>query len=225
MLQLNEYVYQVHKPAGRPSVEIVFFHGLQHEEFKDAYWTTWLSANGSELWLSWLLRDFPKARILLISFDAFAKETDDQGRMDMYLTGENLVQSLTERDARVGGDGCPVILVAHSIGGLVAKELCSRLHSTISPRQPVRDLLQNIKGLFFYGCPHHGSRFADVSSGFKKGPLFECITTLNTEAQRRNEEFRKLRHKDGWKTYGIAEGRPTILVSSSPSDKITSCNY
>jgi hypothetical protein len=217
--RINDHVYQVHKPAGRPSIEIVFFHGLQLEGSKEAYLTTWVSETekGSELWVTWILKEFPDARILLVSYDASAQRKDDQGLLDMYCTCENLVQSLTEGKALVGGDGCPVILVGHSIGGLVMKELCIALDSTISklspqdPKESVRNLFQNVKGLFYYACPHQGSRLADASSEFLKGPLFEGITTLNREAQRKNEDFRKLQLKYGWKIYGIGEGRPATL--------------
>jgi hypothetical protein len=219
LAQLNDHVYEVHKPAGRPSVEIVFFHGLQLEGSKDIHLTTWLSADGAGLWLSWILRDISNARILLVSYDAFAQRKDDQGRMDMYLTGENLVHSLTEERSKVGGDGCPVIFVAHSIGGLVTKELMFRLHTSIRQKEAEQNLLRNVKGFFFYGCPHLGSRFADIFSNSMKGPLLEFIKTLNNEAQRRNEDFRALGIKHGWKTYGIGEGRPTELVSTHPSLK------
>ncbi|CAM6115937.1 unnamed protein product [Calypogeia fissa] len=46
--QLNDSVYQVCKPEGSPSVEIVLFHGLNLDGSEDVYWRTWLSADGSQ---------------------------------------------------------------------------------------------------------------------------------------------------------------------------------
>ncbi|CAM6121937.1 unnamed protein product [Calypogeia fissa] len=119
---LNDSIYEFHKPEGRPSVEVVCFHGLNLDGATDAHLTTWLSAGGTQLWLEWILEEIPEALILLISYDAFAKRT----------------------------------------------------------------------------------RFA-------KGSSFEELTTLNKEAQRRNENFRQLREKYIWRTYGIQEGLPTTL--------------
>ncbi|CAM6112971.1 unnamed protein product [Calypogeia fissa] len=46
---LNDSVYEVCKPPRRPSIEIVFFHGLSLDGV-DPHLRSWLSADGSELW-------------------------------------------------------------------------------------------------------------------------------------------------------------------------------
>ncbi|CAM6115781.1 unnamed protein product [Calypogeia fissa] len=208
---LNDSVYQFHKPPGRPSVEIVLFHGLNLDGATDAHFRPWLSAGGSELWLEWILEDVPQARILLISYDSSAKRTSNYGLTDMYLTCENLMHNLIL--AQVGQGDCPVLFVGHSIGCLVMKELCSTLASNPNPNrnEPQQNLLLHVKGLFYFACPHLGSQFADESTGFKKGSLFEELTTLNKIAQRRNEHFRQLRERYKWRTFGIQEGLPTTL--------------
>lgn len=219
------------KPDGHPSFEIIFFHGLHLDGSKDAHLKTWLSADGSQLWPEWILEKFPEARILLISHDASIKKTNEAGLMDMYVTCENLVHNLME--ARVGEEGCPVILVGHSIGCLVMKEICSTLNRNLShdPNKCVPNFFINVKGLFYYACPHRGSELADSSTQFLKGSLFEDLTTLNKVAQRRNEDFRKLRQKYKWKTFGIGEGLPTTFVSTKPFLKVKrrvkhiSCNF
>ncbi|CAM6087234.1 unnamed protein product [Calypogeia fissa] len=213
--QINDYVYEVFNPPGRPSIELVFFHGLQLEGSKEAHLTTWLTPDGSELWPKWILDYYPEARILLISYDAFTRRTREQGNMDMFLTCENLVQDLTMGDAQVGQAGCPVALVGHCIGGLVMKELCIALDSTVGklqfykPDNLAQNLYLNINGLFFYGCPHHGSKFADGSN--EEGELLKEATTLNKVAERRNEVFRKLRAEREWNTCGIGEALETKL--------------
>ncbi|CAM6099609.1 unnamed protein product [Calypogeia fissa] len=220
--QLNDYVYEVYKPEGRPSIELVFFHGLQLEGFKEAHLATWLTADGSEIWLKWISEDHPQARILLVSYDAFTRRTEEQGNMDMFLTSENLVQDLTGAEVQVGNDGCPVVLVGHCIGGLVMKELCIALHSSVgrlqsyNPDNGKQNLLLNLRGFFFYASPNHGSKLADDSEEQAKGLLFQEMTTLNKLAQRRNEAFRKLRGEHTkWTTYGIAEGCRTKLGEQS----------
>jgi triacylglycerol esterase/lipase EstA (alpha/beta hydrolase family) len=204
LTQLNDNVYEVCKPVGRPSVEIVFFHGLQLGRSNEAYITTWLSGDGSELWPRWIAESFSGARVLLVSYDGVVQKIDDQGRIDMYITGENLLESLTGESVQVGRDGCPVVLVGHSIGGLVINELLLQANKTISLHQPgnctesAQCLLESVKAVFYYATPHLGSKFADNETDFSKGPLLKRITTLNKEAARCNEDFRKLRQKNRW---------------------------
>jgi triacylglycerol esterase/lipase EstA (alpha/beta hydrolase family) len=234
--QLNDHVYEVCKPAGRPSVEIVCFHGLQLDRSKEAYITTWLSEDGSELWPRWIAESFSGARVLLVSYDGVVQKIDDQGRIDMYITGENLLESLTGESVQVGRDGCPVVLVGHSIGGLVIKELLLQANKSISLHQPgnctesAQCLLESVKAVFYYATPHHGSKFADIETDFSEGPLFKRIATMNRKAARCNEDFRKLRQKNRWGASGISESLPVTLVSIGPfllvssfRDRFTHC--
>ncbi|CAM6084438.1 unnamed protein product [Calypogeia fissa] len=212
--QINDHVFEVYKPAeGDPAVELVFFHGLQVEGCREAYHlTTWLSRDKSELWLNWISANFPCVRILVISYDAQARKTNTDGLTDMYVVGENLIHCLTGEEALVGQSRCPVVLVGHCLGGLVVKEVCLKASSMLTGNPSSKRLtnfLNNIKGLFYYGTPHHGTMMADITKRISKGPLFELLSTLNKETERRNEEFRKLRGTYKWKTFGIGEALKT----------------
>ncbi|CAM6116081.1 unnamed protein product [Calypogeia fissa] len=219
--QHNNSVYELCRPSGprvcRPSVEIVFFHGLQFDGTKRGYLTTWLSKDGQECWLPWIFESFPEARILLVSYDSSAKTRDDGGCTDMYITSENLLQDLIDDNAQVGQDGCPVVLVGHSVGGLVIKEvlLKANLGLNLGPKEERREnlffFLENVKYLFYYSCPHHGTRLANIQTNFLKGQLLERLTTLNKEPARCHEDFRMLRQKFKWKVCSIGEKLPTNL--------------
>ncbi|CAM6126748.1 unnamed protein product [Calypogeia fissa] len=214
--RINDHVYEVYKPAGRPSVELVFFHGLQLEPgfSEDAHINTWISQDKSQSWLTWLVEDLPDVRILTISYDAAARTTKSEGRLDMYVTSENLVYALTGDSARVGQDGCPVVLVGHCLGGLVMKELCSKAHHMIRLQQhskPVENLLANLKGLFFYATPHHGSLLVESNSHSLTGALIHELRSLDVNTARSNEDFRQLRISKGWKTFGVGGLLPVKL--------------
>jgi triacylglycerol esterase/lipase EstA (alpha/beta hydrolase family) len=212
--QINDSVYEVCKPTNRrPLIEVVFFHGVELEGSEDTFLTTWLSRDQSQLWLNWLSEDLPDARILIVSYDAAARRTASKGNVDMYFTVENLVHDLV--GAQVGVNGCPVVLVGHSLGGLVIKELCVQADSMVS-REPSMEafklLLLSIKGLFFFATPHHGSGMADVMA-YPKGLLFERMVPLDTATNRSNAHFVQLQRKYGWITSGVGERRPVSLVS------------
>ncbi|CAM6096823.1 unnamed protein product [Calypogeia fissa] len=208
--KLNDSVYELCKPAtrrvGRPSVEIVFFQGLQFDGSDTPFLTTWLTEDGQESWLPWIFEYFPEARILLISYD--------QVSTDMYITSENLVQNLIDDRGQVGQDGCPVVLVGHSLGGLVIKEVLLRAYVMLNldpSDENLQFFLENLKHLFYYSCPHNGTRLVGIDNKSLKGPLFQHLTIFNKEAARCNEEFRKLRHKFNWKADSVVENLPTDL--------------
>ncbi|CAM6103620.1 unnamed protein product [Calypogeia fissa] len=212
--QINNHVYEIGVPSKAwPSLELVFFHGLQlteSQESQQAYKDTWRSKDGKELWLTWILDEFPEARILTVSYDAHAEKTEKDGRMDMYVTTENLVQDLT--DARVGQNKCPVVLVGHCIGGLVMKQLCvsAATSMAMTPKKRTKKFLDSIKGFFFYATPHFGTNLAE-NTDFTKGCLFENAETLHTEAARQREQFCALRKSNDWKTYGMVESDEVTL--------------
>ncbi|CAM6123361.1 unnamed protein product [Calypogeia fissa] len=215
--QINDQVYEFASPAeGSPSIELVFFHGLQRKTSHDpqeADVDTWRSKDGNELWLYWIVEKLPNARILCISYGAHAEKTEKEKHLDMYNLTENLLSDLTQ--AEVGQNKCPVVLVGHSIGGLVMKELCLSATGMVARKseiltKPVQNFLDNLNGLFFYSTPHLGTRLAEKTN-LINGCLFEDLEPLNEEAARKREEFCELRVKKSWKTYGIVESKATAV--------------
>ncbi|CAM6118485.1 unnamed protein product [Calypogeia fissa] len=219
--QLNDSVYELCNPSGtrsgRPSVEIVFFHGLQFDGSDTTYLTTWLSKDGQESWLPWIFKYVPEARILLVSYDGYTKKEDEKGCTDMYITSENLVQDLIDDNAQIGQDGCPVVLVGHSLGGLVIKEVLLKASSMLmlDPAESVEEnlvfFLENVKQLFYYSCPHNGTRLVDIRTEYAKAPLFEHLKVFNKEAARCNNAFSRLRYKFKWVAHAVSEALPTDL--------------
>ncbi|CAM6118479.1 unnamed protein product [Calypogeia fissa] len=219
--QLNDAVYELCNPSGtrsgRPSVEIVFFHDLQFDGSDTTYLTTWLSEDGQESWLPWIFKYVPEARILLVSYDGYTKKEDEKGCTDMYITSENLVQDLIDDNAQIGQDGCPVVLVGHSLGGLVIKEVLLKASSMLmlDPAESVEEnlvfFLANVKHLFYYSCPHNGTRLADIRTEYAKAPLFEHLKVLNKEAARCNNAFSRLCYKFKWAAHQVGEALPTGL--------------
>ncbi|CAM6099786.1 unnamed protein product [Calypogeia fissa] len=125
----------------------------------------------------------------------------------MYNLTENLLSDLTQ--ARVGQNKCPVVLVGHSIGGLVIKELCLSARQIVTKKRakhtkPVQDFLGNINGLFFYSTPHLGTRLVEETN-LTIGCLFEDLGPLNKDAAQKREEFWKLCRKQKWRTSAVVE--------------------
>ncbi|KAL2623392.1 hypothetical protein R1flu_003597 [Riccia fluitans] len=211
--KLNDEIYELHKPvSGSFDLEVVFFHGFQTENSEDAYIRTWMTRDGSECWLNtWLKECFPQARILSVSYDSGSRESDSQGRVDMYLITEKLVQSLV--DLAGVGQICPVVLVGHCVGGLVLKAICLRASQCTAlstcGQKPYKQFLQNLRGAFFYSTPHSGTHTPVRALTDGGGPLLEYLQLLNKSSARINDEFMKLRHKYECQTRGLYAANET----------------
>ncbi|KAK0706216.1 hypothetical protein B0T26DRAFT_725797 [Lasiosphaeria miniovina] len=141
-------------------VDIIFIHGLRGDSFK-----TWL--HGSEergvYWPTELLsRDFPSARILTFGYDVDVVQFFDRtGQGSLRDHASTLVGEVaTSRDPTCGDR--PIIVVAHSLGGILAKK--ALLMSATAVEESSKTLDRNIRGLCFLGTPHRGSSHANLGA-------------------------------------------------------------
>ncbi|KAL2632106.1 hypothetical protein R1flu_016792 [Riccia fluitans] len=234
--KLCDEVYEIYAPAagsGVAKLEVVFIHGLQ-SDFSDQ--TSFLSAwsvrdDPSNCWLkSWLSNRFPESRIICVSYDASPVKTSTEGRLDMYTTVENLVMSLVKLGEI--GQNCPVILVGHSLGGLVATTICIKVHHQASLKRTDRIMYENfrnnIRGLFFFSTPFKGVKLSSLGTlggikcwGLKVGQKSNLMGDLELFAEdtsRSNQEFAQLKQDYHWKTHGVVESSNTLFSGiASPS--------
>ncbi|KAL2634014.1 hypothetical protein R1flu_005493 [Riccia fluitans] len=221
-----DIVHELRRPTlGSPNIELIFFHGLQLGDYSEAYIKTWMSPDQSQSWIStWLVEKFPRSRVLSVSYDSIVRKstTGKDGTIDLAATAEDLLISLIEVE-NVGNTQCPIVLIGHSLGGLVLKEICShaerlsRVFSESLRVVPYKKFLNSIKGTFFYATPNGGSlegELAAVLSGEEPFLTPKYLALLNHETARISGEFAKLRRKYGWKTYGVGEADETLISST-----------
>ncbi|OAE35252.1 hypothetical protein AXG93_1114s1000 [Marchantia polymorpha subsp. ruderalis] len=212
--RLTDSIYELYNPGVESSLDIVFFHGLQLSHTSDACITTWRSRGSQkEVWpMTWLPKEFPKARILSVNYDAYIKTSAEHGRLDLYNTAESLMANL--RIAKVGQH--PVILVGHSYGGLVIKQLCYEAHMRQTLRGEDDEFLHYVRGVFFYGTPHHGSSFLSNPNRTHlrdPSPLLEMVKVLCAESARLHEWFDALRLMHKWRIAAVGESRLTTILT------------
>ncbi|OCH86490.1 hypothetical protein OBBRIDRAFT_224237 [Obba rivulosa] len=126
--------------------DIIAIHDLNGHAFD-----TWQDHSSSFMWLrDSLPGSFPDARILLYGYSADILSSTLTGRLsalsDVFL--ENLRR---ERDFEMGSK--PLIIMAHSLGGLVIKQALLSSNKRADARYS--DIFTSIRGIMFFGTPHH----------------------------------------------------------------------
>jgi hypothetical protein len=217
--QVNESVYELHKPPSNPSVQIVFFHGLYMGDSPNAHVSTWESEDGSCIWpATWLVEpeEFPTAHVLSISYCGCVGKSS-QGSLDMHNIGENLISDLMH--ANIGqSPHCPVVLVGYCFGGLVIKELCCQMNLrknlTEHEKEKIKleTFLENLRGIFNYGTPHTGCSFVDKAKFPVESPMLEYFSYLNQGRSRLNHDFNQLYRSSKWLIDGVGESLPAKSV-------------
>ena len=218
------------KDFGRNTIlDVVFIHGLQISDYEDAYKTTWESIikeeNGTKskvLWpREWLGKEDEKeARIVSVSYNSLAIISKLDPCMCKNPHGFELIANKLLRrlmKARIGHVR-PVILVGHSLGGLIIKQICIEANKPNSHfGKNENAFLSNIKGVFFYATPHLGAKLAKLHKMFwllpyEASPLMKYLgKSSGPELMKLEDDFYKACSSSKWKTVTLVEGRKTPI--------------
>ena len=99
--------------------------------------------------------DFPKARIMTFGYDTKITQgyqAANQG--NIFSHARNLLYDLEAK--RRQAPNRDLIFVAHSLGGILVKEVLRR--SQVDPDVKIKKIFDSTTGVFFFGTPHRGSR-------------------------------------------------------------------
>lgn len=215
---MGESLYELNQPVGKPTIQVLFFHGLLLEgDYSRAHWSTWQSEDGACCWpQTWLVDELPGAHVFSVSCSGCLGKSSTEC-LDLFRQAENLISDVLT--ANIGQDPrCPVVLVGHSIGGLVIKELCCQVYHKVGTsrgvdKTRVENFLNSLRGIFYYATPHRGSPIAEQLADIIGSPLLKYFKTLSTETARLNDEFDHMcKLYDKCQFANLGESRPTKLV-------------
>ncbi|KAL3963435.1 hypothetical protein ACCO45_000439 [Purpureocillium lilacinum] len=126
-----------------PTIEIVAVHGLT------GHWLRSWTADGSESTYFWLAqalpRSFPTARIVSCEHGGLRENTIESLLWDL----------LGDREAS-GCDQVPIVILAHSFGGTLAKQIFIASSPSRNPSEEAQKLHWHIKGFMFFGTTNAG---------------------------------------------------------------------
>ncbi|KAG9656867.1 hypothetical protein KCU64_g5581, partial [Aureobasidium melanogenum] len=151
-----------------PIIDIVALHGLNGHREK-----IWTAENGVH-WLRDLLPDdLPYARILCWGYDANTHATDRVSWQYLYDHARTLVSELCRKRTITNSIDRPIIIVAHSLGGLVLKS--ALIHSDAARHGALhehRSIKLSTYGILFMGTPHQGG------NGVQLGRILANVASL-----------------------------------------------
>ncbi|KAH7393137.1 hypothetical protein BKA64DRAFT_709491 [Cadophora sp. MPI-SDFR-AT-0126] len=171
----------VHEPSERVVAELVFIHGKTWTKDDDPglFWPQeWLPRD----------RDFRDVRIHTFGYDA---NWDKGSILNIHDFAKDLLSWLKDSPTVPREDGAHIVLVCHSLGGLVAK----RAYILSRQLKEFEDIGDRIWSIFFLATPHRGSNMAELlsrilqasSSGSR--PFVTDLHPNSVSIQAINDEF------------------------------------
>lgn len=148
---------QVHKASEPDALDVVFVHGLGGDARN-----TWMHnpKDHSTLWPSWIGEEV-ECNVWVAGYGAALSGWTDAA-MHLSDLGESLFSALqAEQDLQ----GQRIVLVGHSLGGLVIKSGMTQAQTLGDPLRLA--LLERITGVVFVGTPHQGASLATVAHNLR----------------------------------------------------------
>ena len=175
------------EPEVHADIDILFLHGVA------AKWQrTWSRKDSSATWLNDLLpKELPKARILCWGCNLLA--SDDSGYESLRQYG---IKLLDELESLRADQGRPIIFAAHSLGGLVLKQVlveAQRRRSAIS---------KAVRGVAFFSTPRFTDweDWAKFSSAIRKEEPGKASAKRFIKLETIDEEFTQIANQESaWK--------------------------
>lgn len=195
-------VYEPMKATGKPRV--VFIHGLDGDIRK-----TWManSKDQNTLWPRWI-GEATGCPVWLLGYGA-AWTRWKADTMPLPRQATAVIERLSNEPTLFEG---PLILIGHSLGGLVIKTALQ--HGMSRDVERHRELARNIKGIVFVGTPHFGSSLASIAAWahlMRANPHMSDLRLDDAHLETLNQYFLKLRAELGFKTRTFMETQPVRL--------------
>lgn len=138
-----------------PDVDIVFIHGLTGDRER-----TWTHPTNGICWPRDILpQSLPGARILTFGYDAYVvRARDHVASIDIAHHANDFLNCLANERMDSKSAKRPLIIVAHSLGGLLCKDAL-RLAQT-NAEAHLGAIFEQVRGIIFIATPHGGSWLA-----------------------------------------------------------------
>ncbi|KAK1763216.1 hypothetical protein QBC33DRAFT_562996 [Phialemonium atrogriseum] len=172
----------------------------------------------------------PQARILVVGYDTviakhqFARAAN---KNSIFTHSKDIVNDLSRSRPK----GRPIIFVAHSLGGIIVKEVLAMCST--SSNEEFEDILMSTTRVVFLGTPHRGSSAARIGEIARKAAsmllmdtnarILDSLALRNSDLERCQDIFSSLWYKHNFSVKTFQEGLPLktpILFGQSKMAKV-----
>jgi tetratricopeptide (TPR) repeat protein/pimeloyl-ACP methyl ester carboxylesterase len=145
-------LFKIADSIGEHRASAIFLHGLGGHPYQ-----TWGGSDAQSCWLGWLAEDIEGLAVWSVGYEAPISRWRGSA---MHLTdrARNILMRLLAEPALREGS---LILIGHSLGGLVIKQLLRTAESEARHRQDAANFIARIEKVVFLGTPHTGSGLAN----------------------------------------------------------------
>jgi protein SERAC1 len=131
-----------------PIANVIFVHGLSGDQSD-----SWRCGTSDELWPSWLNERFPGLAVHSFGYAASVFAKNEQDLFERATSALDLFASK-------GFGKCPLILVGHSLGGLLIKSILRKSRETSD--QGLTAVADATRLVVFIATPHTGASLASI---------------------------------------------------------------
>jgi tetratricopeptide (TPR) repeat protein/pimeloyl-ACP methyl ester carboxylesterase len=179
-------IIHVGSGSGESHTNVVFLHGLGGDARK-----TWQHGPDDKLfWPRWLIDDLPGLSVYSIGYDASVSRWRGKA---MHLTDRAtnvLARILAEPGLRSG----QLVLVGHSLGGLVIKQILQNAEVEAKHNAEAASFLSRVEKVAFLATPHTGSDLAAFGNRIRilaqPSAATTCLVRNDPNLRRLNSWYR-----------------------------------
>jgi pimeloyl-ACP methyl ester carboxylesterase len=204
--------------ANGGNCDVFFIHGLTGDPI-----STWSNNESKEaegpFWPSWLAKDIPNANIYTIGYPANIFARWAKKEMSLHEQAYETLEFLAGYEFGKR----PIAIVAHSLGGLITKQLLRV--GLESNDEGWSNVAKSIERVIFLATPHTGSSLADILSFFASDVVSDFTAALKQGSDvldDLNNSYRSIATQRNIKTISYYEkhktGKLAFVVSKSDAD-------
>ncbi|TDZ35774.1 Protein SERAC1 [Colletotrichum spinosum] len=179
---------------------------------------SWKAPGDSDVWLrDWLPEDIPNIRVMLYGYDTKLLKNDSASSIEDL--GRRFLESLGTFRKSTNTQERPIILIGHSLGGLLIKEALVHSYRSTGLGPTYNSLHQYCRGMLFFGVPHLGLRNDALQSFVQGQPNEALITSIVVDDESEPSHF-LARISDDFATCFHGETRIVCFYERCQSAKI-----
>ena len=145
-------LFAISDVQGEVAQHVIFFHGLGGHSHN-----TWrLVTEPKVCWPQWLAEDIPGLAVWTIGYDAAVSRWHGSA-MPLPDRATNVLERILAEPRLQAGE---IILIGHSLGGLVIKQLLRTAESMALQRQDAANFIKRVRRVAFLATPHSGAGLA-----------------------------------------------------------------